>query len=227
MKAFKTSRVPLEEKQFNGNHTAGFYDEHARRFMGPVYRGFVKRAAGIKSTGNRVLDIGTGNGLMPIELSKARPEWQVTGIDISEEMLKIARENALKAGLSGKINFQQASAAALPFSDGSYDIVVSNASLHLWEDPLKIFSEINRVTAPGGCLLLWDNLRVPPLYPFFTLIGWIMGMSGEQRRLWLKAIRAAYTSGEIKNLLKQSALKDPQLKTKLALLELCIEWRKL
>jgi ubiquinone/menaquinone biosynthesis C-methylase UbiE len=227
MKAPKSSRVPLEEKQFSGNNTAGFYDEHARRFMGAIYQGFAKKAAGIQSTGNRVLDIGTGNGLLPIELSGARPEWQVTGIDISEEMLKLARENAAKSGLHGKIVFQQASAAALPFQDGSYDIVVSNASLHLWEDPVKIFNEIARVTAPGGCFLLWDNLRVPSFYPFFSLIGRIMGMNMEQRCLWLKAIRSSYTAGEIKNLLKQSDMKGAQVKTKLPLLELCIEWRKL
>ena len=226
MKTPETSRVPLAEKQFEGGNAAGFYDEHARSFMSTIYRRFAKKAAGITTTGNRVLDIGTGNGLLPIELIKARPDWQITGIDISEEMLTLARENAAKAGLSGKIVFQKTSAEVLPFPDGGYDIIVSNASLHLWEDPLKIFSEIGRVTAPGGSLLLWDNLRVPSFYPFFNLIGWIIGMNGEQRRLWLKAIRSSYNTGEIKTILKQSALKDARVTINPWLLELEIKWHK-
>jgi ubiquinone/menaquinone biosynthesis C-methylase UbiE len=226
MKPAKTSRVPISQNQFNEGAAAGFYDEHARRFMAPVYRRFAIQAAGLKAPGNRVLDIGTGNGLLLIEILKARPDWNITGIDISGEMLKLAGENASKAGISGKIDFIQASADALPFTERQFDVVISNASLHLWKDPVGVFNEIARVTAPGGRLLLWDNLRLPFFYPLFHLLGWLMGMNESQRILWVKAIKCSYNAGEASKILKQSALKEARVKTDYSLIELNIEWQK-
>ena len=77
------------------------------------------------NAGCRVLDIGTGSGCIAIALKKRRPEWQVTGIDISAEAISVAKENAVRN--NADVNFQVADI----FSDeiegfGSFDIVVSN-----------------------------------------------------------------------------------------------------
>lgn len=220
------ARIPLSEEQFIDADTAQFYDEHARRFMGPVYRRFVARVAGISLPVKRVLDIGTGSGRLAIELAKARSDWQVTGVDISEEMLKLARKNVNQSGLSNRIDFQQASATTLPFPDGCFALVTCNSSLHLWADPLKVFQEIARVTAPGGYCLLRDNLRLTILNPLLSLIGLAMGMNASQRRLWLQAIRSSYTIGEAKAILKESALKGARVILIPGIISLGIEWRK-
>ncbi len=70
----------------------------------------------------RILDIGTGSGCIAIALKKAHPEWQVTGMDISEEAIKVARENARRNKV--EVDFRVADI----FSDGigDFDIVVSN-----------------------------------------------------------------------------------------------------
>lgn len=218
--------MPLNERQFTGQETVLFYDEHARRFMGPVFRSFTKELAGLKPAGNRVLDIGTGSGMLAVEIAKARPDYYITGIDISPDMLNHARENVNKAGLSGRIGFKEASADDLPFPDGSFDIVVSNASLHLWADPLKVFMEMARVTAAGGCCLIWDNLRVPVLYPLLNIAAVFMGMSKEQRRLWLNAVRSSYTAGEVISLLNNNTFKNARVTVNPFLLELRIRWQK-
>ena len=173
-----------------------------------------------------MLDIGTGSGHLAIELAKAHPEWQITGIDISEDMLKLARQNTAQGSLADRIDFQQASAAALPFADGYFALVTCNSSLHLWADPIKVFSEIARVTSPGGYCLIRDNLRLAMLNPFLSLIGWIMGMDVSQRRLWLRAVRSSYTIGEAKAMLKNSALKDARVIFIPGVFYLGIEWRK-
>jgi ubiquinone/menaquinone biosynthesis C-methylase UbiE len=219
------ARVPLKEDSFIDAALAQLYDEHARRFMGPIFRRFAKRAAKISPTGKRVLDIGTGSGHLAIELAKARPGWYITGIDISGDMLKLARRNAVRTGLADRIDFRQASADALPFADGYFDLAISNASLHLWTDPIKVFNEIARVTAPGGYCLIWDNLRLTRLNPLLNLIGRAMGMNAAQRRLWMRAIRSAYYTGEAKAILSESALKDARVMIT-DFLELGIEWRK-
>jgi ubiquinone/menaquinone biosynthesis C-methylase UbiE len=226
MKLISGMRIPLKEEQFISADTAKLYDEHARRFMMPIYRRFAAKAAKVNLPGKRVLDIGTGSGLLAIELAKAHPDWQIIGTDISEEMLKLARENAAREGLANRIDFRKYSAGDLPFDDGFFSLAASNASLHLWTEPLKIFEEIERVTAPGGHCLIWDNLRVNMLNPLLRWLGWAMGMNKAQRRLWLQAIQSSYTIGEAKNLLKKSALQDTRVTINPWLLELCIEWRK-
>jgi ubiquinone/menaquinone biosynthesis C-methylase UbiE len=222
----QNERVPLSEESFTDPNAAQFYDEHARRFMGSVYRRFAKKVAGIGFTGARVLDIGTGSGLLAIELTKAHSDWQVTGTDISEKMLELARQNAARAGFSDRINYRQAPAATLPFADGFFSLVVSNASLHLWTDPITVLKEIARVTAAGGYCLIWDNIRLTALSPLLILIGRVMGMNATQRRLWLDAMRASYTIGETKAILGRSALKDAHVSIIPGFFYLSIQWRK-
>jgi ubiquinone/menaquinone biosynthesis C-methylase UbiE len=221
------TRVPLNEEQFIDAATARFYDEHARRFMGPVYRRFAAKVAGINLPVKRVLDIGTGSGHLALELAKAHPDWQITGIDISEEMLKLARENAIRNSLADRIELWQSSAESLPFADGFFDLVVSNASLHLWTNPLQVFKEIARVTSPGGYCLIWDNLRLTAFLPFLSLVGWGMGMKIAQRHLWMQAVRSSYTIAETKTILRESVLQDARVVFIPGLLELGIAWRKL
>lgn len=226
MKFLTGARVPLPEEQFIDAASARFYDEHSRRFMMSVYRRFTQRLDDISLPNNKVLDIGTGSGHLAILLAKAHPDWQITGIDISEDMLALARQNAARNGLADRIEFRQDSAEALPFADGCFSLVVSNASLHLWTNPLQVFEEIARVTSPGGYCLLWDNLRLTMLHPLFSLVGWAMGMNKWQRRLWQQAIQSSYTIDEAKAILRESALKDARVVLAPELLELNIQWRK-
>jgi ubiquinone/menaquinone biosynthesis C-methylase UbiE len=122
--------------------------------------------------------------------------------------------------------FQNTPAETLPFPDGSFSLVVSNASLHLWKDPVKVMDEIARVIAPGGYCLIWDNLRFPMSHPVLGLLGRALRMNKPQRRLWMEAVASAFTPGEAKTLLRQSAMKDAQVKADFILMELEIEWRK-
>jgi ubiquinone/menaquinone biosynthesis C-methylase UbiE len=219
-------RISLSEDSFTNPDNARFYDEHSRRFMRPVYHWFARKAAGTNIPGKQVLDLGTGSGRFAIELAKARPDWHITGSDISEQMLKIAQQNTEQELLTDRINFHRTPAETLPFDDGCFALVASNSSLHLWTNPVKVFKEISRVTVPGGYCLIWDNMRCNILHPFLSLLGWVMGMNSPQRRLWLQAVRSSYTADEVKALIRKSALKDARVKIEPRFLELCIYWRK-
>jgi ubiquinone/menaquinone biosynthesis C-methylase UbiE len=226
MKLISGKRIPLDEKAFAGANAAQFYDEHARRFMGSVYRRLARQATALVPAGTRVLDVGTGTGRLALELAKARPDLHITGVDISEDMLNVARQSAAQVALTEKIVFRPASAKELPFPDGHFALVTSNASLHLWAEPAKVFDEITRVTAPGGCCLVRDNLRMAALAPFLRLVGMVLGMDRAQRRLWLRAVRASYTPGEVKAILFSSRLKDARVSVAPDLLYLDVEWKK-
>jgi hypothetical protein len=82
------------------------------------------------------------------------------------------------------------------------------------------------VTSPGGCCLIWDNRRANAVNPLLHVLGGVMGMNKSQRRLWLNACRSAYTTVEVKKLLKESVLNGAQVTKISRLLMLSIEWRK-
>ncbi len=74
----------------------------------------------------RVLDIGTGSGCIAIALKKAHPEWQVTGIDISEEAIEVAKENAKRNGIEVEFLVADIFNLQSPIFNLQYDIIVSN-----------------------------------------------------------------------------------------------------
>ncbi len=88
----------------------------------------VEKVERLKVKGERlkVLDIGTGSGCIAIGIKKAHPEWQVTGIDISEEAIEVARENAKRNGVEVEFLVADIFHLQSPISNLQYDIIVSN-----------------------------------------------------------------------------------------------------
>ncbi|MCZ7582672.1 MAG: methyltransferase domain-containing protein [Deltaproteobacteria bacterium] len=106
----------------------------------------------------RVLDLGTGPGVSAFVLaSRLGPAARVTGVDFSEKMIAIARERhrARYASLAN-VDFIQADAAAVPFSDASFDLVVGHSVLYLTGNRKKVLAEMRRVLAPGGSLIVME-----------------------------------------------------------------------
>lgn len=97
----------------------------------------------------KVLDIACGKGLTTIQLAK-QFNCQVVGIDILENSIKEAKENARKKGVSDLVTFQQADAENLPFNNNEFDISIAQAMLILINDKTKIIRETARVLKPGG-----------------------------------------------------------------------------
>ncbi len=93
----------------------------------------------------RVLDLGTGTGLAAFVVARRFPEAEIVGVDVAERMIEIARRNT-PPELAGRVRFEQADAARLPFADGTFELV-SLANM------IPFFDELGRVTAPGGWLV--------------------------------------------------------------------------
>lgn len=100
--------------------------------------------------GMKVLDVGCGTGNFSIKLAKMGCE--VIGIDISEEMLKVAKDKAKKEGLN--IKFYNMDVYDMKFEDNCFDGVISVTAFEFLKDPEKAIEEMFRVLKPNGYLLI-------------------------------------------------------------------------
>lgn len=136
------------------------YDDHVgdfERFTAVLTAPLAARIiamAGI-TPGQRVLDIGTGTGVVALEAVRAAGVGgSCVGIDLSEKMLASAKANARLAGLAERIEFKGMDAESLHFEAASFDVVVSLFALLHFPDPAIALKEMFRVLKPGGALVV-------------------------------------------------------------------------
>ena len=102
---------------------------------------------------SRILEVAPGPGYLAIELAK-RGRYEIVGLDISESLVRIARENARMESVS--IDFQHGNASAMSFDDNSFDLVVCRAAFKNFTQPVEALDEMYRVLKPGGRAIVID-----------------------------------------------------------------------
>lgn len=164
----------------------------AKIFM-PQYRLVARDVSALAKP--TILDIGTGPGILPLEIGSLLASSRITGIDSSKKMIEIAQDNRKKYELSN-VDFRVMDASALAFDDNAFDMVVSTDSLHHWKRPVRIIDEIYRCLKPGGEAWIYDGFsgasnqdidaytagipRVFAVYPLVRLILSIHGFSQKE-----------------------------------------------
>jgi ubiquinone/menaquinone biosynthesis C-methylase UbiE len=134
------------------------YDRYPNRIF---VKWFQRIAADVKDkaiSGN-ILDIGTGPGRLPIEIAKQVEKAKVFGIDMSEDMIKIAGKNADRAEVSDRVEFRVRSAYDTGFENDSIDLIVSTGTIHHLSQPLVAFNEMYRILKRGGEAWLFDGRK--------------------------------------------------------------------
>jgi ubiquinone/menaquinone biosynthesis C-methylase UbiE len=159
-------------------------------------------------TGGKVLDMGTGSGFVAIEVAKLLKETgsRVVGMDLSRAMLALAAENAARAGLNGLLGWRRGDVKAMPFDDSEFDLIVSNDSLHHWDDPLPVFDEIARVLKGDGRCIVHDSKRLQQWWPWLFVKTISLTIPRDFRVHWWNSIRSSYTAAELQAMLERSRL---------------------
>ncbi len=112
-----------------------------------------------------VLDIGCGTGALLRIIQEKGTDARLFGIDLSERMIRMA-----KAKLGEKADLRVSDSEKLPFSNGAFDLVLCTFSFHHYPDPGAVLSDMRRVLAPSGRLILADPTVPVPLRQLMNLV---------------------------------------------------------
>lgn len=123
--------------------------------FGPVADAGRKRAIDIiNRRSGKLLEVGVGTG---VALPRYAPHLTVTGIDLSPDMLRIARQRVREKKLTNIEGIYEMDASELGFGDASFDTVVAMYVMTVVPDPVKVLRELERVCAPGGEVLIVNH----------------------------------------------------------------------
>lgn len=169
--------TPYDSGEKKGTQIAKMFNAIASRYdimnrlisLGQDNRWRRKAISILKSQSpSSILDIATGTGDMAVKIHSMLSPCRVTGCDISESMLGVAKKKIQNLGLENEIEFSLGDCISLPFEDNSFDAATISFGIRNVEDIERGISEINRVLKPGGTLVILE-LSVPEksFYKFF------------------------------------------------------------
>ena len=133
-----------------------FYNRYICRYMDNFYNQIAKEIDEREISGF-ILDTGTGPGRLPIKIAKLVPTVTIVGMDVSGDMIKIARKNAEQAGVDDRAKFVVGNTYWTGFRDSSFDLVVSTGLVHHLKKPAQAFDEIYRILKPQGEAWMYDG----------------------------------------------------------------------
>ena len=152
--------------------------------------------------GETVLDLGSGAGAdVLISARRVGPTGRAIGLDMTDEMLELARSNAAQAGV-GNVEFLRGYLEDIPLADGTVDVVISNCVINLSGDKPRVIQEASRVLRPGGRFAVSDVIADPDM--------------GEDTRAdmaaWTGCIAGALTEAEFRSVLEGAGFEEIEIR---------------
>jgi arsenite methyltransferase len=152
--------------------------------------------------GETVLDLGSGAGAdVLISARRVGPSGRAIGLDMTDEMLALARANAAEAGLDN-VEFVKGYIEDIPLRDSSVDVVISNCVINLSADKRKVLAEAARVLRPGGRLAVSDVVADSDMD----------AATRADMQQWTGCIAGALTEAEFRSALAASGLTDVEIR---------------
>src|SRR5665213_1158301 len=149
--------------------------------------------------GEVVLDLGSGGGIdVLLSARRVGPTGKAYGLDMTGEMLELARRNQREAGVEN-VEFLEGNIEAIPLPDESIDVIISNCVINLSGDKRRVLAEAFRVLKPGGRFAVSDVVvrgEVPPSVR-------------ESMELWVGCIAGALEESEFARLLSEVGFENP------------------
>jgi ubiquinone/menaquinone biosynthesis C-methylase UbiE len=189
----------LEPEVMNDEAEARAYDAMDH---GTVNRSFVVdflRAWGGRSP---VLDVATGSAQLPIALAREVAGAEIVGVDLSEPMLRLGRDNVRAARLSDRIRLERGDAKRLGYAAGRFGAVVCNAAIHHIPEPRLALAEIARVASANATIFVRDLVRPTSEAEVIRLVDLYAGSDADaqQKAMFQASFWAALTVEEVRSI---------------------------
>ena len=184
-------RIESHEEAISGTENARQYAEMAKKSAKMMYGSFLKHIKSLDVNGGEYLEVGAGSGILAAMIAEDNPAVHITAVEISPDMVTVAREYIKERQLEDRVCFVVLDAVdGLMMKElGEFDLVYSTLAMHHWKDPEKVISNLLKVVGAGGVLFIHDLRRVWWLY-YLPLHN-----SG-----FIDSVRAAYMPDEIKTI---------------------------
>jgi arsenite methyltransferase len=151
--------------------------------------------------GETVLDLGSGGGIdVLLSARRVGPTGKAYGLDMTDEMLALARENARRAGATN-VEFLKGEIERIPLPDASVDVVISNCVINLSGDKRRVLAEAFRVLKPGGRFAVSD----------VVVRGEVPAEVRKNVELWIGCIAGALEESEFERLLSDVGFEAPEI----------------
>ncbi len=151
--------------------------------------------------GETVLDLGSGGGIdVLLSAQRVGPSGHVYGLDMTDEMLALARRNAEAAGATN-VTFVKGQIEQIPLPDSSVDVIISNCVINLATDKMSVLREAFRVLKPGGRFAVSD----------VVVRGEVPAEVRRSMELWVGCIAGALEEQEFLRLLEESGFVRPSI----------------
>jgi ubiquinone/menaquinone biosynthesis C-methylase UbiE len=149
--------------------------------------------------GQAVLDLGSGGGIdVLLSATRVGPSGKVYGLDMTDDMLALARENQRKAGATN-VEFLKGSIESIPLPDNSVDVIISNCVINLSADKAAVLREAFRVLKPGGRFAVSD----------VVVQGTVPAEVRRSMELWVGCIAGALHDHEYLTTLASAGFENP------------------
>ncbi len=151
--------------------------------------------------GEVVLDLGSGGGIdVLLSARRVGPAGKAYGLDMTDEMLALARSNAAKAGAEN-VEFLKGEIEAIPLPDASVDVIISNCVINLSGDKPTVLREAFRVLKPGGRFAVSD----------VVVRGAVPALVRRSMELWVGCVAGALEESEFEGLLKDVGFESVEI----------------
>ncbi|MBS0208510.1 MAG: class I SAM-dependent methyltransferase [Planctomycetes bacterium] len=153
---------------------------------------------------SEILDLGCGTAQIPIELCRQSTTARVVAIDLSAEMLALAKRNLAAAGCAQRVRIERVDAKELPYGDGRFATIMSNSIVHHIPEPRLLLADACRVLAPGGLLFIRDLMRPYDQAAIDQIVATYAAHDTErQRALFAASLASALPLEEIRSLVSE------------------------
>lgn len=202
-------RVPETDSGITGEYNVQIYDQMQRDLRD---KGWIETRQLIQEgiSSGIALEIGPGPGYLGLEWLKKTEGTSLKGLEISEDMIAIAKKNAAEYNLLDRVEYSKGDAQRMPFEDKYFDAVFTNGSLHEWAQPENIINEVDRVLKPGGRYFISDMRRDMNILARWFLLLFCQPKS--MRPGMISSINASYILPEIEIMLPKTRLQGWQAK---------------